>query len=124
LYALRRRSIAPVAAAHRASLGDGSGSSAWKIGFSGVGAGVDAVACRPSSGSAPIGGGRESPLTHPAPRLSTRFFTDARIISAAAGSGGTPRGRAVLPRRRIGANAQPSPSHRPPSACLGETTSI
>ena len=31
---------------------DGSGSSAWKIGFSGVCAGDDAVACRPSNGSA------------------------------------------------------------------------
>jgi len=51
LYVVRRRSIAPVAAAHRASLRDGSGSSARKIGFSGVGAGDDAVACRPSNDS-------------------------------------------------------------------------
>jgi len=48
---VRRRSIAPVAAAHRASLRDGSGSSAWKIGVSGVCAGDDAVACHPSNAS-------------------------------------------------------------------------
>jgi len=48
---VERRSIAPVAAAHRASLRDGSGSSAWKIGLSGVCAGEVAVAFCPSHDS-------------------------------------------------------------------------
>ena len=57
-------------------------------------------------GSAPIGGGRESPLTHPAPRCrhdSSRTRGSSQPPPAAV----LPRGRAVLPRRRIGANAQP-----------------
>ena len=81
---------------------------------------------RPSAkrcGSAPIGGGRESPLTHPAPHCR-HDSSRTRGSSQPPPAGGT---RADAPFcRGVESERPPSPSplHRPPSAYLRETASI